>query len=88
MREAEAYVKQVNEIAQKADKDEDEAEDEAPKLPEIDYSAELAKRITDSLGYRVSLKTSRKKKTLVIEYADEDDLEALIEKICGGKLSE
>jgi len=91
VRETEAMVKHINAIYEKANaaaEAEDSAEDEVPVLPEIDYAAELAKRVTDALGYRVTLKSTRRRKIVEIEYNDEDDLEALLEKICGRKILE
>jgi len=90
VRETEALVKHLNAQYEKAKQaaKEDETEDTAPVLPEIDYAADLARRVTERLGYRVSLKSTKRRKTLEIEYADEDDLEALLEKILGGKLEE
>ncbi len=89
VRETEAMVKHLNALYEKA---QIEVEVETPptveKLPEIDYAADLARRVTDRLGYRVTLKSTRRKKTIEIEYTDEDDLEALIEKLIGGKLEE
>ncbi len=44
----------------------------------VDYAGEVGRRLSQSLGRRVSVRPGRKKGKLEIEYYDNDDLDALI----------
>jgi hypothetical protein len=49
----------------------------------VDYIAELERKIRTDLGRRVKITDNPKKKSLEIEYQDNEDLEALLTKLCG-----
>ena len=68
VRELEQYVKRL--LAPK----------KAPEAPTIavDYAGEVGRRLSQSLGRRITLKPGRKKGKLEIEYYDNDDLDTLI----------
>ncbi|MBR4292908.1 MAG: ParB/RepB/Spo0J family partition protein [Clostridia bacterium] len=77
VRAVESTVKLLNAKAKKGVKEED-----APVEDEIvvDYTAELERSLTESLGRRVRIFNSnpKKPKTLTIEYTDNDDLDEII----------
>jgi ParB family chromosome partitioning protein len=49
----------------------------------VDYIAELERKIRADLGRRVKITDNPKKKSLEIEYQDNEDLEILLTKLCG-----
>lgn len=76
VREAEAMVKVAN-------------RPRAPLTPpaeipvRVDYLAELERKVRSELGRQVKIRDSRGKKTVQIEYQDNEDLEILLKKLCG-----
>ena len=80
VREVEALVKAENRAS---------VEKVTPPTPvdetvvKVDYLAELERRIRTDLGRRVKITDNPKKKTLEIEYQDNEDLEVLLKKLCG-----
>lgn len=82
VRQTEKLVKLRNEAAAKPES----SEDDNPKEVVVDYNAEVERRLTESLGRRVKLFNSnpKKPKTITIEYADNDDLEELINLLTSG----
>ena len=80
VRETEAAVKR--EKSNKA-KEKPEREDD---IVSVDYNAELENKITSMTGRRVKIVSGRGRKVLQIEFADNSDLEELLEKICGTKI--
>lgn len=49
----------------------------------VDYIAELERKIRTDLGRRVKITDNPKKRSLEIEYQDNEDLEILLTKLCG-----
>jgi len=49
----------------------------------VNYLAELENRATSMIGRRLRIQTGKRRKIVSIEYQNEDDLEELLEKICG-----
>ena len=49
------------------------------------YMKELENRARETLGRRVKISHSSKKKSIEIEYETNDDLEALLKTLCGDK---
>lgn len=84
VRETEAYVKHLNAAAAQAREKEDRPE--AP--PPVDYAALLAGKITREYGRRVTLKETKRRKTIQIEYRDEDELQEIISQLIGHELRE
>ncbi len=67
VRELEQYVKRL--LTQK----------KAPAAPPaVDYAGDVGRRLSQTLGRRITLKPGRKKGKLEIEYYDNDDLDTLI----------
>ena len=82
VREAEALVKAENRAALvKVTHTPPTAVDENEF--KVDYIAELERRIRADLGRRVKITDNPKKKSLEIEYQDNEDLETLLTKLCG-----
>ena len=80
VRETEAAVKREknNKAKVKSEKEEDTVS--------VDYNAELENKITSMTGRRVKIVSGRGRKVLQIEFADNGDLEELLEKLCGTKI--
>ncbi|MBQ8140523.1 MAG: ParB/RepB/Spo0J family partition protein [Clostridia bacterium] len=79
VREVEYAVKRINEK-----KDEDE---EAKVHPQIKvHMKELERRAMSSLGRKVRISRSFKKKVVELTYDDDDDLEALLISLCGNNI--
>ena len=51
----------------------------------VDYTAELESKITALTGRQVKLVVGRGRKSIQIEYSDNNDLEEIVEKLCGEK---
>lgn len=49
----------------------------------VDYTAELAKKMTSRLGRKVSISGKGKNRRLEISFSDDSELEELISKLCG-----
>ncbi len=75
VRETEALVRRYN----RPQKPEEEA---IPGI-RVDYRRDLELRMTRSLGRPVRIKDRGKVRKLELEYTDNDDLQILIEKLCG-----
>lgn len=78
VRDTEKLVKRLN-----SDKKE---ENNIEELPLVDYKKELERRMTARMGRQFRIKDKGKKKTLEIEYSDNEDLEELITSICGNNI--
>lgn len=65
-------------------------EREMPKTPESEqkgvYLRELERRSMAILGRRIKINGDGKKQTLELTYVDNDDLEAILRKLCGSEL--
>ena len=55
---------------------------------EVDYVAELEKRVTEQMGRLFKIRSKGKCKKIEIEYSDERDLENIIKKLCGNTFFE
>ena len=80
VREAEAAVRRENKASAAVDDDE-------PKPAAVDYLADLERRAMSLSGRRVRISRTRKK-TIEVEYSDNEDLEELLKMICGDGISE
>lgn len=87
VREAEAAVKRMNDLAAR---DEEEDMPDAAEKSELSqrrvYMRDLEHRITEHLGRKARITVTPKKKVLEISYSDDDDLTALLETICGNDI--
>ena len=52
------------------------------------YLRELERRSMSLLGRRVKINSDRRKQTVELSYVDNDDLEAILRKLCGSDLFE
>ncbi len=62
------------------------AESEDDKREEkvrVDYAAHLEKRLMQTLGRKVQLRDTKKKKTLTLYFEDNEDLEGILTLLCG-----
>ena len=79
VREIEAYVQRVNNLRNAA-----ETEEEDKVHPQIKaHMKELERRAMSTLGRRVRISRSSRKKVLEIAYNDDADLESLLKSLCG-----
>ena len=82
VRETEAAVKRENrQLAQG---------DDSPVIEgvTVNYIEELERRVTSITGKRVRIISGKGRHVVQIEYADNGDLEELLERICGSKITE
>ena len=84
VRATEEAVKKMKK-AKAAEKD---AETSAKKPMVVDYVRELELKMMSTLGRRVSISDTGKKKTVTLFYEDNDDLQNLLKAICGEKFVE
>jgi hypothetical protein len=77
VRATEELVKSMNIAAEQAEA----PVVETPKA--VDYLAVLTKKMTEKLGRRVQIAGTKKNPKLVISYTDNQDLQALVELLCG-----
>ncbi len=79
VRDAEAAVKKANET-----KFEEEEEKVHPQIKV--YMKELERKAMSSLGRKVRISRSSKKKIVELSYSDDEDLEALLKSLCGNDI--
>ena len=83
VREIEAWVKKKNEALQKDPGRQTRSRPQAQSA----FASALAKRAADLLGHRVALRSRGKHRMLQIEYTDDDDLNGLLERLCGQRVT-
>lgn len=81
VRETEALVKKLNRI-EKEINDPKPVNDE----PIVDYSKELAKKMTEKLGKKVIISGKGKQRKLEISFSDDKELDELVNKLCGANI--
>ena len=74
-------VRQLEDEVKRANKPKKE-EAEAP-LPIVDYFREMELRVQSHLGRKVKIEGKGRKKTLTLYYEDNEDLDELLEALCG-----
>ena len=79
VREIEAYVQRINNLRNAAS---DDSEDRTHPQVKAQMK-ELERRAMSTLGRRVRISRSARKKVLEIAYSDDEDLEALLKTLCG-----
>ncbi len=79
VRDAEAAVKKANET-----KFEEEEEKVHPQIKV--YMKDLERKAMSSLGRKVRISRSSKKKIVELSYSDDEDLEALLKALCGNDI--
>ena len=83
VRAVENAVKRINEASSKAD----EPAEEIERLSQVKiHMKELEKRATSSLGRKVRISRSSRKKVIELTYSDDSDLEALLVSLCGNNI--
>ena len=75
-------VRQLEEEVKKINKPK-KPEPEEEELPVVDYYRELELRIQSHLGRRVKIDGKGRKKSLILSYEDNEDLDVLLELLCG-----
>ncbi len=81
VRDTEALVKKLNRIEKEL------AEPEVSKeKPIVDYTAELAKKMTSRLGRKVVISGKGKTRKLEISFSDDSELDELVNKLCGANI--
>ncbi len=80
VREAEAYVKRLNKEAITPKKEEDE-----PPLP-VDYTAELARKMTSRIGHKVQIQKSGKIRKIEIQFSSDSELDDIVTRLCGNHI--
>ncbi|MBE6572945.1 MAG: ParB/RepB/Spo0J family partition protein [Ruminococcaceae bacterium] len=85
--EKELTVRDTEKLAKKlnSEKTEEEKEENSNEVV-IDYTKELERRMTARMGRRIAIKNKGKAKKIEIEYQDNEDLENLINLICGSNI--
>ena len=79
VRETEELVRRINNRKKKPEKPEEEH-------AVVDYYAELAVRMTQKLGSKVSIYPNAKTKRLEIDYDTDEDLESIVKSLCGDNI--
>ena len=75
VRQLEEEVKRINKPVK--------PEPEEEELPIVDYFKEMALRVQSHLGRRVEINGKGRKKSITLYYEDNEDLDELLENICG-----
>ena len=75
VRQLEEEVKRINKPIK--------PEPEEEELPIVDYFKEMALRVQSHLGRRVEINGKGRKKSITLYYEDNEDLDELLEGICG-----
>lgn len=82
VREVEKTVKLYNNVSVMKDIGEEESELNQRKV----YMRDLERRVVSSLGRKVKILQTPKKKVIELSYSDDQDLEALLTSICGKQI--
>lgn len=75
-------VRQLEEEVKRANKPKKPEIEEEP-LPLVDYFREMELRVQSHLGRKVKIEGKGRKKTLTLYYEDNEDLDELLEVLCG-----
>ena len=78
VRDMEEEVRRANRLFGKA-----EEEEPAPVPFKVDYAKELERKMISALGRKVKVCAKGAKKSLVLYFEDNEDLEGLLEQILG-----
>lgn len=81
--EKDLSVREVERLVRLTLEDKPETVAETPDAQRKVYMRELEKRVMETLGRKVKINQSAKKKTLELTYDSDDDLEELLTLICG-----
>lgn len=85
VRDTETLVKKLNKIYESASKEDDEAIDDDLI---VDYIKDLERKAMSLTGKQIKIQTKGKCRVVQIEYVDNEDLEDILVKLCGNKITE
>lgn len=83
VREVESTVKALNKAYQEGNDN-----GKSVTVPSVNYIAELENKATSLTGRRVRISGTKNRRVIQIEYMDNEDLESILEKICGMEIIE
>ena len=84
-KDTETLVKKLNKIFESASKEGEEALDEDLI---VDYIKDLERKAMSITGKQIKIQTKGKCRVVQIEYVDNEDLEDILVKLCGNKITE
>ncbi len=82
VRETEVLVKKLNRI----EKSLSEPKNTEDNTPLVDYTAELARKMTAKLGKKVVISGKGKARKLEISFSEDSELDELVNKLCGANI--
>lgn len=85
--EFEYSVRQLEDEVKRANKPK-KPEPEEEEIPFVDYFRELELRVQSRLGRKVKIEEKGKKKTVTLFYEDNEDLDEILEALCGKEFLE
>lgn len=86
VRDAEALVKKLNKIYESAQNAADEIEEDDDLI--VDYVKDLERKAMSLTGKQIKIQTKGKCRVVQIEFVDNEDLEDILVKLCGSKITE
>lgn len=86
VRDTEALVKKLNKIYESAQKEDGEADVDDDLI--VDYIKDLERKAMSLTGKQIKIQTKGKCRLVQIEYVDNEDLEDILVKLCGRKITE
>ena len=86
VRDTEALVKKLNKIYEASLKGEDENEVDDDLI--VDYIKDLERKAMTLTGKQIKIQNKGKCRLVQIEYVDNEDLEDILVKLCGRKITE
>ena len=86
VRDTEALVKKLNKIYEASLKGEDEKEVDDDLI--VDYIKDLERKAMSLTGKQIKIQNKGKCRLVQIEYVDNEDLEDILVKLCGNKITE
>jgi len=85
VRDTETLVKKLNKIYESASKEDDDIIDDDLI---VDYIKDLERKAMSITGKQIKIQTKGKCRVVQIEYVDNEDLEDILVKLCGNKITE
>lgn len=85
VRDLEKLIKIVNRKLSQAENQKTESNTD-DQLTRVDYTAELAKKMTSRIGHRVTIKKSGENSKIEIHFADDAELDDIVTALCGNNI--
>ncbi len=82
VREAELMVRNMNKVALLREK----LFSEAPEPTTVDYTSELAKKMTSRIGHKVTILKKGKNRKIEIHFTDDAELDDIVTRLCGNNI--